>query len=332
MNDCSARLRREGRDPANYTTRTSVADIADMRMALGIKQWNLLGGSYGSRLALAVMRYRPEGIRAVVLDSVLPPQVHFFEEEPRKILWSIDKVAAACAADRDCNERMPNAKQKLLGIMDRLQKTPVMVKQKDPNTGQPIVLPVNGAVWLQFMLERMAERDAELQIVRYVALLDDGNYNFLNDYIRMTTLAYTRDRSTKLGMHYSVNCNDEFPYTDWEKVKAALSADPVLDEYAAALATMDICPAWMSPNAERLEKTPVTSNIPTLILNGEFDPKTPPEWAEMTAKGLSHSFYFEVKRVGHGAIFESACVVRMVKQFLDEPDSRPADACIAQED
>ncbi len=77
LNECAARLRREGRDPANYTTRTTVADIADLRAALGIKEWNLLGGSYGSRVALAVMRYRPEGVRAVILDSVFPPQVKF---------------------------------------------------------------------------------------------------------------------------------------------------------------------------------------------------------------------------------------------------------------
>jgi pimeloyl-ACP methyl ester carboxylesterase len=332
LNECSARLRQEGRDPANYTTRTTVADIAEMRSALGLEEWNLLGGSYGSRVALAVMRYRPEGVRAVILDSVFPPQVKFYQEEPAKIVWSIDKVAKACAADKDCNNRMPDAKRKILDIMDRLQKKPVMLKQMDPITGKMIELPVNGAVWLRFMVELMAERDAELQLVRYIALLDRGNYNFLSDYVRLSTLAYTRDRSTKYGMHYSVNCNDEYPFTDWQAVQTALASNPAIAEYAAALDTLEACPAWMSPEAERLEKTPVQSNIPSLILNGEFDPKTPPEWAESTARNLPRSFYFEVKRVGHGAIFESACVVRMVKEFLDDPQTRPADACVAQED
>lgn len=332
LNDCSARLRREGRDPANYTTRTTVADIADMRAALGIKEWNLLGGSYGSRVALAVMRYRPEGVRSVILDSVFPPQIRFYQEEPAKIAWAIDKVARACAADRDCNERMPNAKQKLTEIMERLQRQPVMITQKDPVSGQSVELPVNGAVWLRFMMQLMAERDGELQLVRYVALLERGNYHFLNDYIRLTTLAYTRDRSTKIGMHYSVNCNDEYPFTDWEAVKRSLEGNPIFAEYGSALDTMEACPAWISPEAERLEKAAVQSNIPALVLNGEFDPKTPPEWAESTARSLTRSFYFEVKRVGHGAIFESGCVVRMVKQFLDDPLTRPADACVAKED
>ena len=95
------------------------------------------------------------------------------------------------------------------------------------------------------------------------------------------------------------------PSPNWQAVQAALAGRPVYAEFGAALDTMEACPAWMSPDAERLDKTPVESNIPSLILNGEFDPKTPPEWAASTARSLPRSFYFEVKRVGHGAIFES---------------------------
>jgi pimeloyl-ACP methyl ester carboxylesterase len=179
---------------------------------------------------------------------------------------------------------------------------------------------------------RMAERDAELLLVRYVALLDRKNYRFLEEYLGDTALGYTMDRSNKIGMHYSVNCNDEYGFTDWEAVKRALAGKPIIAEFGSALDNMEACPAWLSPEAQPLEKDPVRSDIPALILNGEFDPKTPPEWAETTARSLPRSFYFEVKRVGHGAIFESGCTAKMVKQFLDNPSSRPDDACIAKED
>ena len=192
LDECSARLRREGRDPANYTTRTTVADIADMRMALGIKEWNLLGGSYGSRVALAVMRYRPEGVRAVVLDSVFPPQVRFYQEEPKKIAWALDKVARACAADLDCNARMPNAKQKLTEIMERLQRQPVMVKQKDPTSGQAggSAGEWRGLAALHDGTDGGARCRAATGPLCRAARPD--NYNFLNDYLRLTTLAYTK--------------------------------------------------------------------------------------------------------------------------------------------
>jgi pimeloyl-ACP methyl ester carboxylesterase len=168
--------------------------------------------------------------------------------------------------------------------------------------------------------------------VRYVELLERQKYGFLGEYLEAQALAATRGRSIKLGMHYAVNCNDEFNFTDWDAVKRAFETNAVFAEFGAALESQEVCPAWLSPEAEPLEKTPVRSDIPALVLNGEFDPKTPPEWAETTARHLSRSHYFEVKRVGHGAIFESGCVLRMVQEFLDDPLVRPADACAARVD
>ena len=54
-------------------------DLTDLRHVLGIKQWNLHGVSYGTRLALSVMRDAPEGVRSVILDSPYPPEVHAYE-------------------------------------------------------------------------------------------------------------------------------------------------------------------------------------------------------------------------------------------------------------
>ena len=50
----------------------NAADFADIRTVLGIPEWNVLGGSYGTDLAQMYVRDHPEGIRSVVLDSVIP--------------------------------------------------------------------------------------------------------------------------------------------------------------------------------------------------------------------------------------------------------------------
>ena len=54
---------------AAYNSPASAADLNDLRLALGYKEWNLYGRSYGGRLALTVMRDYPTGIRSVILDS-----------------------------------------------------------------------------------------------------------------------------------------------------------------------------------------------------------------------------------------------------------------------
>jgi pimeloyl-ACP methyl ester carboxylesterase len=71
---CRDRIVAEGWDPADYNTTENSADIADLRLALGIDEWNLYGVSYGSDLALQTLRDHPEGIRSVAVDSVVPPQ------------------------------------------------------------------------------------------------------------------------------------------------------------------------------------------------------------------------------------------------------------------
>jgi pimeloyl-ACP methyl ester carboxylesterase len=72
---CRDLLASQGFDLTAYNTIASAGDLSDLRQALGYSQWNLYGISYGTRLALVTMRAFPEGIRSVVLDSVIPPQV-----------------------------------------------------------------------------------------------------------------------------------------------------------------------------------------------------------------------------------------------------------------
>ena len=58
-------------DLSAYNTVANAADVNDLRLALGYDQVNLYGSSYGTRLALGVMRDFPEGLRSVVLDAPL---------------------------------------------------------------------------------------------------------------------------------------------------------------------------------------------------------------------------------------------------------------------
>src|SRR4051812_36460587 len=71
---CHARLRASGYNLTTFDTAQNAADIADLRTALGIKEWNIYGVSYGSDLALTILRAHPAGVRSVVVDGVVPPQ------------------------------------------------------------------------------------------------------------------------------------------------------------------------------------------------------------------------------------------------------------------
>jgi pimeloyl-ACP methyl ester carboxylesterase len=76
---CHARLVREGVHLGAYTSAASAHDLEDLRVALGYGRWNLLGISYGTRLALTAMRDTPQSIRSVILDSTYPLQVNLYQ-------------------------------------------------------------------------------------------------------------------------------------------------------------------------------------------------------------------------------------------------------------
>ena len=104
---CSRRLRREGVDLKQYNSAATAADLADLRVALGLEQVNLLGVSYGTRAALTAMRDSPQGIRSVVLDSAYPPEVDAYTEEAANAAAAIEVLLNGCAADRRCAKAYP---------------------------------------------------------------------------------------------------------------------------------------------------------------------------------------------------------------------------------
>ncbi|MEV7526626.1 alpha/beta fold hydrolase [Streptomyces sp. NPDC091371] len=72
VKQCRDRLTADGTDLSAYNSTENAADFADLRTALGLKQWNVYGHSYGSNLALTYLRLHPQEIRAVALDSAAP--------------------------------------------------------------------------------------------------------------------------------------------------------------------------------------------------------------------------------------------------------------------
>ncbi len=99
---CRDQLAAAGLDLAAYNSTENAADIADLRVALGIDSWNVYGVSYGSKLALIVLRDHPQGIRSVVLDSVSPAASNIVEKWWSAPASSFKAIFAACAAQPAC--------------------------------------------------------------------------------------------------------------------------------------------------------------------------------------------------------------------------------------
>ncbi|MBZ0294656.1 MAG: alpha/beta hydrolase, partial [Anaerolineae bacterium] len=71
---CRARYAAQGVDVTDFTTRDNAADAADIMRALGYDSYNVWGGSYGSSVALTLLRDHPENVRAAIVTAMQAPQ------------------------------------------------------------------------------------------------------------------------------------------------------------------------------------------------------------------------------------------------------------------
>ncbi|HEY1403246.1 MAG TPA: alpha/beta hydrolase [Pyrinomonadaceae bacterium] len=118
-------------------------------------------------------------------------------------------------------------------------------------------------------------------------------------------------------------------FPDRRKIAAQATRRDGLNGFKIQGSLPAICDAWGVPPSARIENEPVTSNIPTLILAGEYDSYTPPAWARLAARTLRRSHFYELPGMGHGVGFGSRCAREAVVAFLNDPARAPQVDCLA---
>ncbi len=101
MSKCLAEVEKNS-DPRQYTTTIAAQDLEDLRQALGAPQFDLVGVSYGTRMAQQYLMRYPDGVRSVVLDSVAPNELIFGQNSRRT-------SRAHSNRNSRCARRMPPA-------------------------------------------------------------------------------------------------------------------------------------------------------------------------------------------------------------------------------
>ena len=322
-----------GVDLNAYTSAASAADIADLRRALGYTQINLYGASYGTRLALTVLRDQPEGIRSAILDSTFPPQVSSYQDGLKNMYHALETLFAGCAADRICRLAYPDLKEVFYALADRLDDEPASIASFNPYTRQPVQIKLSGSMLAGTVRNQLYNTAALPRLPGIIYDAYDGNYEALVElYWKSAGLGKAID----LGMALSILCHEEVPFAEPLQIAAEAQNYPAalrrLNDQSAVsgAAGPALCLIWQVDPAGTIENQPVTSPIPTLILAGEYDPVTPPSYGRWAAETLSNSYFYELPGVGHGVIAGGACPTGLMLTFLNSPQKAPDPACIAE--
>lgn len=331
---CRDRLTKSGVNLAAYTTASDAADIHDLIAALGYKQVDLYSVSYGTRLALEIMRAYPAGIRSVVLDSTVPAQSHLLTSIPADMKRVFDMLFAACAADAVCNTKYPGLESTFYALVTRLNAQPTTFRTTDLNTnkGYTVVFKGDDLVNLLFQGFYVAQLIPVLP-----AMIDQANRGDFSHLVSLLYGALVFDTSVNWGVYFSVECAEDVSYATPAAVDAAAQAlpEPIREGQRISLkGEIPACQAWNVGRAPASEGQPVASDIPTLVLEGAFDPVTPPANGDLAAQTLSHSYRFLFPATGHAVLLfnPSACPTTIALAFWQNPTVKPDGACIAAMD
>lgn len=163
-------------------------------------------------------------------------------------------------------------------------------------------------------------------VERHLQTLDDSEYAQLELH---ALGVYDEDSE---GVYYSIECADEIAFSspqEIERLSAHLPTAIRIPLVREALETFSACDIWALPPSDPAENEALVSATPTLLLSGEYDPITPPDWGRRAAEHLANSWHFVFPKIGHGALWEDSCADAIALAFLADPTGEPDSGCLA---
>jgi pimeloyl-ACP methyl ester carboxylesterase len=333
---CRRQLAARGIDLGAYNTGEVAADIADLRRALGYRSYDLYGFSYGTKVALEVMRNYPAGIRSVVLDSTVAPGLI----RP-SAFWSqahagFHNLFAACAAQRACEASYPGLEAAFTRLVRHLEAHPISTIVPDPQTGKPTTVVLDGGALVNWLVSMAGAPRAEvIRIPQWIEQLAKGDARSIAASLAAAVPSAGLENLVGYGIKYSVYCSEYTPFdSESDVLIAGRQAFPgyprsVLAQAPQAPFIFDDCRAW---NVRPLPdaRQPTLSTIPTLILSGTFDSVTALDWARSVARTLPNSQVVQIPGAGHFVLPFSACAQSVTQSFLERPRS-PRMGCVSRQ-
>lgn len=319
---CLASLSRRA-DPRFYTTTEAIQDLETVRKAIGAPQINLVGISYGTRVAQQYAARYPQSTRTLVLDSVAPNSLVLGNEFARNLEDALDLQFALCAKTPACVQRLGDPREKLRALMGKLEADPPLVTYRDGFTGegkQEKLTPglVAGLVRMYAYMP-LASSLLPLQLNEAA----NGRYDALMSLSKM--LGEQMSDSITIGMQLSVICTE-----DGSELKANPADEGTLlgNDFARYLVAQ--CAVWPKGVRPAGFRAPLKGNVPVLLLSGEFDPVTPPRYGDAVAKTLPNGRHLVLRGQGHNVI-GVGCMPKLMAQFIDGADAKKLDAkCLAK--
>jgi pimeloyl-ACP methyl ester carboxylesterase len=311
----------EGTDIATFNSAQLADDAEAIRKSLQIASWSVYGVSYGTTVGLNMLRHHGDHITGIILDSPFPPNAPWLD-----FIRPFDtcfKVLENNIARNDlASSHFPSIRTDFTKAVERLNKNPVKIKgNKDSTAYDYYGDDFAWSIWTAMLNPRTIPL-----VPLAIHEVGKGNDDILTKWVE----AFNHKNS--FGMFSepqskAITCYEARPRSIEDTKESLLSSYPELSSFYVDFEG-GLCDVWQPGSAGHEVFEPVVSNVPALILSGEYDPVCPPFFGEITAKTLSTSTFITVPSASHAAIHADDCLRKIADEFLFHPELKPDTDCV----
>jgi pimeloyl-ACP methyl ester carboxylesterase len=287
---CAAHWREAGVDPRAYSDVAIADDIDDIRAALGVPRVSVLGFSYGTRLAMAFARRRPDRLERLVLQGPTDVDLEYHISLQHDSLFS--RIAGFAAADTATTAFSRDLVARMRTIFDRASNQPVLVKIRR-TSGDSVVIPV-GREGLRGLIEGHL---ADPRLPAFVATTEHGDLTILTRWVEGMYNDFGGGAGTLMAR--AVTCS----FTPSAARRAMVDPlgsqsifGPSFDNFASDPA---FCSALGGTAAVPQSHARGPIAAPVLFITGELDDRTPVGNDAVLAREFSNSIRLVVTNGGH---------------------------------
>ncbi|HEU4366122.1 MAG TPA: alpha/beta fold hydrolase [Candidatus Krumholzibacteria bacterium] len=300
MRRCAAEHAARGVDLAGFNTNESAADVADLASALGYSRVGLLGWSYGSHLAMALMRRHRDCLGRVVLAGPEGPDQTY--KLPSRVHAQLARLSARAGFDASAAVR---------AALDLVERAPARVVWNADGTTAAI-----GRFDLEWVLaQALADTRALRHLPAVLSNMTGGDFNDLaRDPVLRAMVEEFRGGLFRSPLRYCVDCASGVSAARWERIERESHAAPL--GRTIDWPFPEICDVFGRPDLGGEFRSPLRSSVKALFITGTLDCRTPEENVLDLAPLFLSPRHLVVEDAGHADLLLPRAVHDAVTEFL----------------
>ncbi|MEO1659433.1 MAG: alpha/beta fold hydrolase [Pseudomonadota bacterium] len=328
---CLREARARGIEVDGYTTWQNALDVRDIRIALGYDQWTLFGVSYGTSLGQAILQTDADGVRAAILDSVVPP-VPLDTGGWGAIAYgfgsALDALDADCAANPVCARDIGSFRERFIAAFEAFDADPIVMEDLDPGAVLEGRAVLDGDLAAGAVFQALYAKTLYADFPSLLKAMETRDKEAISAYFEV--LGRPIDHSAGNGLELVANCRSAVKVTD-AQVGAMRQFEPKLSQWTDTVEWDEVCAAVYDRGPDP-SVTALVTDIPVLVAAGLTDPITPPNFGQSIMSGLANGQYVEFPHTGHGALLSNhpGCGGDIWRAFVTDPEAKLDTSCLAE--